>query len=125
MRSDLRSYVPISGPIFQDLLHKVAGSRRRIGVFIGVAAISVLWNTTPAEAAVLRGLQEIITGILQVPLSTLAGTFGGPPVVGTVAGVLSGLVNGIGLVAHGALELAASGVSIAKTVAPYVLPFVL
>ena len=79
----------------------------------------------PAEAAIFRGIQEIVAGVFQVPLSTLVGTFSGPPIVGTLFGAVSGLVQGVGLVAHGTLELAASGVSMAKAVAPYVLPFVL
>lgn len=81
--------------------------------------------TPPAEAAVVRGIQEIIVGLLQVPVSTIVGTFSGPPVVGTVFGAVNGVVRGVGLVTHGALELAASGVSIAKTVAPFLLPFLL
>ena len=80
---------------------------------------------TPAEAALIRGIQEVIAGILQLPLSTISGTFSGPPVVGTLFGALSGAVQGVGLVAHGALELAASAVSVAKTVGPYLIPIFL
>lgn len=76
-----------------------------------------------AEAAIVKGVTEIVSGILQIPFSTLAGTFQGPPILGTVMGALNGLLGGTSLVAHGALELAVSGLSIAKTVAPYVLPF--
>lgn len=78
-----------------------------------------------AQADIVRGVQEIVGGVLQVPLSTLAGTLNGPPILGTLLGAIGGLVNGLGLVTHGALEIGASGLAIAKTVAPYVLPFVL
>jgi len=78
-----------------------------------------------AEAGLVRGIQEIIVGVLQVPISTLTGTFSGPPIAGTVFGAVNGLLNGVGLVAHGTLELVASGLSIAKAVGPYVLPFLL
>ena len=72
----------------------------------------------------MRGVQEVVAGIFQLPLSILSGTFNGPPVVGTLMGAFSGAVQGVGLLAHGALELAASGVSIAKAAAPFILPFV-
>jgi hypothetical protein len=93
------------------------------------AALLLAWllfaNPASAEAAIVRGLQQVISGVFQVPISILVGTFSGPPVVGTVFGAVNGLVSGVGLVASGTLELAASGVSIAKMVAPYVLPFLL
>ena len=87
--------------------------------------VTSLLVATPAEAALIRGIQEVIAGILQLPLSTISGTFSGPPVVGTLFGALSGAVQGIGLVAHGALELAASAVSVAKRVGPYLIPIFL
>lgn len=100
--------------------------RRRWLVFlIPIVASMVLGFSPPADANLVRGVQEVIMGLLQVPLSTLAGTFSGPPVIGTIVGAATGLVSGVGLVTHGALELLASGVSIAKTVAPFVLPFLL
>ena len=93
------------------------------------AAALLLWlllaSPRHAEAAIARGIQEVISGVFQVPMSILVGTFSGPPVIGTVFGAVKGLVNGVGMVSHGALELAASGVSIAKMVAPYLLPFLL
>ena len=89
-----------------------------------IIAAMCLLSASTAEAAIVRGIQEVVGGIFQLPLSILAGTFNGPPVVGTLMGALSGTLKGVGLVAHGALELAASGVSIAKAAAPYILPFV-
>jgi len=91
-----------------------------VGLIVGLTLLA-----PTAQAAIVRGVQEVIMGLLQLPLATLAGTFSGPPIIGTVAGAASGLVSGVGLVTHGALELLASGVSIAKTVAPFVLPFLL
>mgnify|MGYP001572826571 CR=1 FL=1 len=88
----------------------------------GLAAVWLAWPAT-AEAAIVKGILEVLTGVLQIPVQTLGGTFSGPPVLGTVMGAASGLIQGTGLVAHGALELAMSGVSIAKSVAPYLLPF--
>ena len=98
--------------------------KRLACLVVGLVAVWLAWPAT-AEAAIVKGILEVLTGILQVPLQTIAGTFSGPPVLGTVMGAASGLLQGTGLVAHGALELAMSGLSIAKTVAPYLLPFLL
>ncbi|MDP3722584.1 MAG: hypothetical protein Q8R91_03680 [Candidatus Omnitrophota bacterium] len=78
-----------------------------------------------AEANILLGLQKIVTGILQVPLSTLAGTFSGPPVIGTAMGVLGGTINGVGLVLSGVFDVVAGVVPLAKSAAPFVLPIFL
>ena len=95
----------------------------------GIAAIALIIGLAApaprAEAGLVRGIQEIIAGVLQVPLSTIAGTFGGPPIAGTLFGAASGLFTGVGLVADGALNVVFGALGIAKTVAPYVLPFVL
>ena len=91
--------------------------------FIGLLAGLVLF-AAPAQADLVRGIEEVVSGILTLPLSTIAGTFSGPPILGTLSGAVTGLLGGVGLVTHGVLELVVSGVSVAKTVAPYVLPFV-
>ena len=101
--------------------------RRFSGAAAAAAALLVglVLFTPPAEAGIVRGVQEIIAGVLQVPLSTLAGTFGGPPIAGTLFGAASGIFNGVGLVASGVLNVAFGALGIAKSVAPYVLPFLL
>ena len=98
---------------------------KRSGGVLAAIVVGVLVFAPPAEAAIVRGLTNIIGGLLQLPLRMLAGTFSGPPVVGTIAGAFSGLFTGVGMVASGALDLVGSALSIAKTVGPYVLPFVL
>lgn len=87
--------------------------------------VGLLCAAGPAEAGILRGIQEIVTAVVQVPISTLAGTFNGPPVVGTVVGAAQGLLSGIGLLASGALNIGFGAFGIAKTVAPFLLPFLL
>jgi hypothetical protein len=98
---------------------------KRMWLAIAAVLAHLLLRVPVAEAAIVRGLKEIIGGVLQLPLSTLAGTFSGPPILGTAFGAINGTFRGISSVAHGALELAASGVAIAKTVAPFLLPFLL
>lgn len=95
-------------------------------VTIGAAVAVVLLVATPrAEANLVRGVQEVVAGVLEVPLSTLAGTFSGPPVFGTAVGAVGGVVRGVGLVAQGALDLVSGAVPLAKAAVPYLLPFLL
>ena len=95
---------------------------------VGPAAAALLVVLTvfapPAEAGLIKGIQEIVAGVLQIPISTIAGTFSGPPIVGTLFGAANGLFNGVGLLADGALNLAFGALGLAKTAAPFVLPFV-
>ena len=98
---------------------------KRAGLAAAALLIGLLLVTPCAEAGIVKGIQEIVAGVLQVPLSAIAGTLGGPPIAGTLFGAASGLFTGVGLVADGALNLVFGALGIAKTVAPYVLPFVL
>ena len=98
---------------------------KRAALSSAVVAGAVLVLPLLAEAEIVRGVEEVVSGVLQVPFSIIAGTFSGPPILGTLFGAVRGLVGGTGLVAHGALELLSSAVSVAKTIGPYVLPFVL
>ena len=89
-----------------------------------VLVAGLLLIAAPAHAGILEGVQEVVAGVLQIPISTIGGTFTGPPLIGTLFGVATGLVNGAGLITHGALNIAFGALGIAKTVAPFVLPFV-
>ena len=103
--------------------HTNATLRRLV---IGLILILVI-GTVPstAEANVFSGVGKILIGVLQIPLQALAGTIGGPPVAGTVFGLINGTIQGLGLVAGGAMELAGDGIALGKMVAPYLLPFLL
>lgn len=78
-----------------------------------------------AEANILAGVTKMVVGVFAIPLSTLAGTFSGPPILGTLMGAVNGTIRGVTLVTSGALELALDGAGLAKAAAPYVLPFLL
>ena len=95
--------------------------RRHIATAAAVACC-LLFFAIPAEAEIVRGVVEIVSGVLTVPVSTLQGTFSGPPILGTVIGAVTGLVKGVGLVVHGAVDLAASAIAIGKAVGPYLIP---
>ena len=79
----------------------------------------------PAEAAVGRAIGSLFSAIFRLPLSVIAGTFNGPPVIGTLMGAVNGLFGTVGLIGGGAAELGMSALSIAKTVGPILLPFLL
>ena len=76
-----------------------------------------------AQADVLRGLMRVVGGVLEVPRDILAGTFSGPPILGTVAGALVGTLRGAAMVTSGALEAVVSSIPIAAKLAPYIPVF--
>ena len=83
-------------------------------------ATLLLVRPTSAHADLLRGLMRIIGGVFEVPAETLAGTMTGPPIIGTALGALSGVINGVGMVAGGALETLLSAIPYAAKLAPYI-----
>ena len=86
-------------------------------------AVGLIVSAAPAQADLVGGLGKIVAGVFAIPIATIAGTFSGPPILGTVLGVANGTINAVGLVAGGALEVAAAAVPVAKMVAPFFLPF--
>ena len=102
-------------------LRRVAASRAA-SAFAAALAVTLLWHVPPASADVVRGVGKVLMGILGVPLDTIAGTFSGPPILGTVMGLLRGLFSGVTMVLGGTFELAMDGLSVAKAIAPYLLP---
>jgi hypothetical protein len=86
----------------------------------GVAWLALwLLLATPAEASLFGGIAKVVTGVLTLPLSILAGTMNGPPIIGTLAGAVNGTISGVGLVLSGAVDLAAAAIPVAKAVAPF------
>ena len=91
-----------------------------------MAVVVSLTGAAPeAHAGIVTGIQKILMGVLSIPVQTLTGTFSGPPILGTVMGALNGTINGVGLVVGGVFDIASGVIPLAKTAAPYVLPFVL
>ena len=83
----------------------------------------LLVHPPEASADILRGLLRVVGGVLEVPRSTLAGTVGGPPILGTLAGALTGVVRGAGMIVGGTLETALSAIPFAAKLAPYIPVF--
>ena len=73
----------------------------------------------PASASLGAGIAYLLGGVFEPVRQTLAGTFGGPPILGTVFGLLGGTLRGVMMVARGALEL----VPVAAKLAPLIPVF--
>ena len=83
-------------------------------------AIIVCAHPSEASADILRGLLRVVGGVLELPRATLAGTVGGPPILGTLVGALTGVVRGAGMIVGGTLETALSAIPFAGKLAPYI-----
>jgi len=92
---------------------------------VPAVVLCLFLGVPPAFANPISGVLKIVAGVLRVPIGVLAGTFSGPPIIGTIAGAFNGTIQGISLVASGATELAFDGLALAKMAAPYLLPFLL
>ena len=98
--------------------------RMRRRALILATVVALMAPAAPAHASVLGGVADLLHGVLALPLGILSGTFSGPPVIGTVHGILAGSVNTISYTARGLLQLAGTAIPAAATLAPY-LPLVL
>ncbi len=83
----------------------------------------------PAYAGNLtNGLIDVVTGPLELPKQMLVGTMTGPPILGTLAGVVAGAFSAVGTTLRGVVELASGTVGVGSALAPlapYILPFIL
>ena len=94
--------------------------RRGLASLVFVAVLFLA--APPAHADIVRGIEKIISGALAIPMSTLSGTFNGPPIIGTLLGAVRGAFTGVGSVLSGVLDVASSAIPIAKAVAPFLIP---
>jgi len=68
----------------------------------------------------MRGVGYLASSIFEIPRATLAGTFGGPPIIGTVFGLVGGAFNTVGLLTKGAIEVVGSAIPLATKLAPLI-----
>ena len=71
---------------------------------------------------------DVVTGPLELPKQMIVGTMTGPPIIGTLAGVVTGAFSAVGTTLRGVAEVAAGTVNLGSALAPlapYVIPFVL
>ena len=103
--------------------------QRRWFACLALAACLAMAAAAPAYAnSAIQGVADIITAPLELPLQALAGTLSGPPIIGTVFGLLSGACSAVGKLVRGAAGVALGAVQLgasAAPLAPLALPFVL
>jgi len=94
---------------------------KRLLMTLGIAMIltgSPLGQTAHAQNELLGGVADIVSGALSLPAGVLAGTLGGPPVIGTISGAVFGALNTISLTLRGALRLVGVAIPVAASLAP-------
>lgn len=88
------------------------------------AALVALPGPAPAHAedvgGLLGGVGDILGAAFSLPAGILQGTLGGPPILGTVGGALSGALNTVSLAVRGVLRLAGVAIPVAAQAAPLI-----
>jgi len=93
--------------------------KRKIGI-----CLFIFWMVLPSQlfaedlyrdtSRFTYGLQKMLLAPTQILVHTINGTFTGPPIVGTVSGVLGGTVQTVSDLLGGVFDIAASAVPYAK-----------
>ena len=89
------------------------GIRKTVGgllVVLGLLAVpsTSVFATTQAEPSVLHGVGQVIAGLVfELPKTVLDATLTGPPIAGTVVGLLAGTVRALQTTVGGVMEMAA------------------
>lgn len=88
---------------------------------LAIILVALLALPGTAQAGLIEGLGKIVSGVFEVPASIVAGTLGGPPIIGTVVGAVAGTLNGAKLITFGALETVVSAIPLALKLLPFLL----
>lgn len=99
-------------------VRRVAALSLAVALIVGPAA-----QQAHAENDLIGGIGDILNGVFALPLDTLAGTLSGPPIIGTVGGVLHGAVRTIGSTLRGVFRLIGVAIPIAEKLAPLIPVF--
>jgi len=76
-----------------------------------------------ASEELFGGVGDVVQGAFAIPMGTLAGTLGGPPVIGTMVGAVTGAFGTAYYTTRGAFRIAGSVIPLARAAAPFFLPF--
>lgn len=86
----------------------IMGARRlhRLGL-ISIVAYALMGSphVVHAQNDLMGGVGDIVGGALSLPYGLVAGTLGGPPILGTINGALRGALNTISLTTRGIFRL--------------------
>jgi len=104
----------------------MVGSKKRMGwrtAVVGVVLLGLMSSSSEsanADEGLVGGVSDLINGVVALPLDTLAGTLSGPPVFGTVNGVLRGAFRTLGFATRGVLRLVGIAIPLAARAAPLI-----
>ena len=87
-----------------------------------ILIVGVLLVAAPAtcHASLTGGIMDLVGGVFAIPMGILQGTFGGPPIIGTIGGALQGVLQTVALTTRGAFELVGVAIPLAAKVAPLI-----
>jgi hypothetical protein len=96
------------------------------GIVVCLSSVVAFTEAASADGLgdLVGGLGQLLTGVFAIPVEAIQGTLSGPPILGTIGGILSGAVHTVGSTLGGVLQVAKSIVPIAASLAPF-LPWVL
>ena len=92
---------------------------------VAVALFVSLVVSGPARAHagagndLIGGVGDIVAGAVSLPLNILTGTVSGPPIIGTLNGVLAGTFQTLGLTARGLMRITRGAIPIAMKLLPF------
>lgn len=105
--------------------------RRRAASGLAALALAAgLVLAPPAQPAhafigsLIAGVGDLIEGAFALPVHIISGTLSGPPLIGTLGGVMTGALQMVASTTRGAFRIATFALPAAWKVAPF-LPFVL
>lgn len=100
--------------------------RRMVAVscLAGLLSVTALPQAAHADnPGLLGGVEDLMGAVFALPLDTLAGTFTGPPILGTVGGALHGAFRTLGLAMRGTLKVVGFAIPFAAKAAPLIPVF--
>ena len=100
------------------------GMRRFATVGLWIAVLVCGLPAGVAHASLVGGVTDLVQGVFALPMGILGGTISGPPIIGTINGLLHGTFATVGYTARGLMQLTGAAIPAASTLAPF-LPFVL
>ena len=93
--------------------------KRRASAILLVSVLLVVGPST-CHASLTSGIMDLVGGVFAIPMGIFQGTFGGPPIIGTIGGALQGALQAVALTTRGTFELVGVAIPLAAKVAPLI-----
>ena len=85
-----------------------------------IGSLLLIASPSVCHASLTGGVMDLVGGVFAIPMGILRGTFGGPPIIGTIGGALQGALQTVALTTRGAFELVGVAIPLAAKVAPLI-----